>query len=83
MAEMSKIEAQYLADMIAHHEKAVAMSEKLLASTSPSTRLAKVADLARAIIKAQTGEIAMMKKWLKDAGWAVPKPGSGDDMGSM
>lgn len=77
MAEMSKVEAKFLTEMIDHHQAAITMSKKFLADTTPSTRLAKVADLARAIIAAQTGEIADMRGWLKTAGYDSRGSGSG------
>lgn len=80
MAEMSKTEANYLNMMIDHHLAAVTMSKKLLVDTTPSTRLAKVADLARDIIAAQTKEIATMRKWLMDAGYDADGKSHGGSM---
>lgn len=77
MAEMSKTEANYLNKMIDHHTDAVVMSKKFLADTTPSTRLAKVAELARAIIDAQTSEITLMRKWLMEAGYDADGNGGG------
>jgi uncharacterized protein (DUF305 family) len=49
----------FLAEMIVHHEGAVAMANQVLA-TSKRPELIK---LAHDIIAAQTGEIQMMKDW--------------------
>lgn len=80
MAEMSKVEAKFLTEMIDHHQAAITMSKKFLADTTPSTRLAKVAELARAIIDAQTSEIADMRRWLKAAGYDSSGSGQGGGM---
>ena len=80
MAEMSKAEAKFLTEMVDHHQAAITMSKKFLADTTPSTRLAKVADLARAIIDAQTSEIADMRRWLKTAGYDSSGSGHGGGM---
>lgn len=57
----------YLSGMIAHHEGAVQMSEALLAAPKKQQD-PQVAAWAGQIIKAQKGEIAQMKAWLKDVG---------------
>ena len=64
---MNERDAKFLRDMIAHHEAALDMARGYLRDSSPSTRLARVADLARGVITAQTAEIATMRKWLADA----------------
>lgn len=52
---------EFLAEMIVHHEGAVAMAKQVLA-TSKRPELIK---LANDIISAQTSEITMMKAWQK------------------
>jgi len=59
-----KTDREFLAGMIVHHQAAVTMSRAYLANTKPATRQARVVELARAIIAAQTTEIATMKAWL-------------------
>lgn len=70
---MDEADVEFLRAMIAHHGSALVMAKEYLADTSPRARQARVADLARNIIKAQTDEIAMMKSWLRSAG----QPASG------
>lgn len=62
--DMSTSDVSFLKAMIVHHEAAITMSRRYLADTPPNTRQARVSDLARAIITAQTAEIADMRKWL-------------------
>lgn len=49
----------FLAEMILHHEGAVDMAEAALISAKHP----EIKDMARAIIMAQTAEIAQMKQW--------------------
>lgn len=49
----------FLDEMVIHHEGAVDMAEQVLTTSKRSELL----QLARDIIKAQTSEIEMMKKW--------------------
>ena len=53
---------QFLTDMIAHHEEAVAMSKKVLLHTSRK----EVRELANTIIDVQTKEISDMKQKLQE-----------------
>jgi uncharacterized protein (DUF305 family) len=77
MAGMSATDQKFLSDMIEHHQAALTMSQQYLDKTSPRLRQARVADLARAIITAQTGEIAKMRGWLRQAG-VTPTSGGMD-----
>lgn len=52
----------FLEEMIVHHEGAVEMAEALLKNTSRP----ELQKLGKDIITAQTGEIQMMKDWLKE-----------------
>lgn len=52
-------EAEYLAEMIPHHQEAVAAARELARSDRPEMRR-----LGRSIVRAQTAEIAQMKDWL-------------------
>lgn len=52
----------FLEEMIVHHEGAVDMAEALLENTTRP----ELQKLGRDIISAQTGEIQMMQKWLRD-----------------
>lgn len=74
---MDERDAKFLRDMIAHHEAALEMARDYLRTTPASVRLARVADLARGVITAQTAEIATMRKWLSDAGQSAPAKGRG------
>ena len=73
MAVMSEDDRQFLTGMIKHHQAALDMSSSYLNKSKPSERQARVAALARNIIKAQTAEIAEMRGWLKSAGGPPPK----------
>lgn len=55
----------FLVQMIMHHESAIDMSRP--AATNAQRQ--EVKDLAKAIITAQTAEIAKMKQWQKDWGY--------------
>lgn len=61
---MNEADIKFLRNMIEHHTAALKMAKDYLDNTQPATRQARVADLARNIIKAQTAEIAMMQQWL-------------------
>ena len=56
----------FLTSMIEHHQSAIDMSRP--AATNASHQ--EIKDLARAIITAQTKEVADMKQWQKDWGYA-------------
>ena len=58
-----ELEKVFLQDMIVHHQGAVDMANELLKDKTVRPELAK---FAQDIINAQTGEITMQKKWLKD-----------------
>jgi uncharacterized protein (DUF305 family) len=51
----------FLAEMIAHHQGAVVMAEEVL----KNSKRPELIKLANDIVKAQTGEITMMKNWQK------------------
>ncbi|MEK7644804.1 MAG: DUF305 domain-containing protein [Patescibacteria group bacterium] len=55
------LEKAFLEEMIVHHEGAVVMAQTLLAGT----KRPELVKLGNDIVTAQTGEIAMMKEWLK------------------
>lgn len=55
-------DARFIRAMIKHHEMAVEMSDKEVDKGKESEAIT----LAKAIRKAQKGEIDQMKKWLKD-----------------
>lgn len=55
-------DAKFVREMIRHHEAAVEMAEKQI----DKGKNAEVIALARAIKKAQKGEIDTMRQWLKD-----------------
>ena len=59
----TELEKVFLQDMIVHHQGAVDMATELLKDKTVRPEIAK---FAQDIIRAQTGEIAMQKKWLKD-----------------
>ena len=65
---MNDADVQFLEDMIVHHGAALKMARDYLAASQPATRQARVADLARNVISAQTAEIATMRGWLRSAG---------------
>jgi uncharacterized protein (DUF305 family) len=52
----------FLEEMIVHHEGAVMMAEALL----QNTKRPELQKLGNDIISAQTGEIGMMKQWLRE-----------------
>ena len=57
-------DVDFVRGMIPHHEAAVAMAQiQLEHGKDPEIR-----KLAEGVVKAQEGEIAMMKKWLADRG---------------
>lgn len=57
--ELDKV---FLEDMIVHHEGAVDMAKEL----QKGTKRPELQKMAKDIIDVQTGEIAMMEKWLKE-----------------
>ena len=59
-AELEKV---FLQEMIVHHKGAVDMATELLKDKTIKPELAK---FAQDIINAQTSEISIQKKWLKD-----------------
>lgn len=67
MAALSTADTEFLRQMIAHHQSAIAMSRDYLAQPA-TTRRADVSDAARAIVTAQTSEVAKFTGWLKAAG---------------
>jgi uncharacterized protein (DUF305 family) len=52
----------FLSEMIVHHQGAIDMAELALADAKHQ----EIKDLAKAIVSAQTKEIAEMKSWQKD-----------------
>lgn len=68
--KMSPIDALFLQRMIAHHQAALDMS-KLYLSAPGNHRQARVSDLARNIIDAQTAQISQMKSWLVRDGYPL------------
>ncbi len=66
----SEVDRVFVADMVRHHEMAVAMAEEVLA-LDPAPR-PEVAALAREIVRVQTEEIAVLRGWLE--AWGAPAP---------
>jgi len=56
---------EFLKQMILHHQQAVEMSE----NAATNAKHQEVKDLAEAVIRDQTSEIAQMKQWQKDWGY--------------
>lgn len=63
----AEFEKQFLTLMIEHHEQAIDMAR----SAETNAGRQEIKDLAREIINAQDGEIAQMKQWLVDWGYAT------------
>jgi len=63
----------FLANMIVHHQGAVAMAQLALTNAKHQ----ELKDMANSIISAQSGEISEMQQWQQD--WGYPSS-SGDDM---
>lgn len=59
-AELNADEAQFLQDMIPHHEMALEMAKAVM----PKASSEKVIKLAEGVIAAQAGEIELMQTWL-------------------
>ncbi len=57
-------DSEFARQMIRHHEGAVMMSNYVLEATGGNAPRKELKQLAEAIVKAQTGEIEQMKKWL-------------------
>ena len=71
---LSDTDATFLEQMIEHHQAALDMSRDYLQAPT-AERGAVVTLLAQTIIKAQTAEIAKMRKWLADDDReATPRP---------
>jgi len=68
----------FMAEMIIHHESAVEMAELSQSRANHS----EVKDLSKEIITAQQLEIAQMKQWQKDWGYAASH-GTSSPSGSM
>jgi len=67
-------EHAYLAEMVAHHEEAVAAAAQLQRSQRPAMR-----DFGAAIMASQSAQIDQMKQWLTDwypdrSGWIAYQP---------
>ncbi len=58
----AELEKTFLEDMIVHHQGAVDMSKELLKGTNKP----ELIEFANAIITAQSSEIEMQKRWLKE-----------------
>lgn len=67
-------DVKFVLAMIQHHQMAVEMSAK----QSSKGKNEQIVNLAKAVSEAQKGEIAQMKKWLKDRSL---KESGGDNMG--
>lgn len=61
----SEFDKAFLTQMIMHHESAIDMARP----AASNAQRQEVKDLAKAIITAQTAEIAKMKQWQKDWGY--------------
>lgn len=64
---------EFIVDMIPHHEGAITMSRRL----QVDGQSAELRELSRAIVSAQTKEIARMRKWHEDW-YGEPAPVSKD-----
>ncbi|MFT5501242.1 MAG: hypothetical protein ACI88G_001376, partial [Woeseiaceae bacterium] len=69
-------DAQFMKDMIPHHNQAVQMSELV----ADRTNLQELNDVAGRIDASQIDEIDFMKGWLSDRGESVPEPTEHDAM---
>lgn len=67
---LTPADRRFLTEMIPHHQAAIDTATQYLATPS-GQRLAVVSDMARAIVTAQTAEIATMRDWL---GTTIPPP---------
>jgi uncharacterized protein (DUF305 family) len=61
-------DAEFVRQMIAHHEEALKMSKVLLESKSGRSPRKELKELAESIIENQNTEIGLMKKWLEEWG---------------
>lgn len=57
-------DSAFIREMVKHHEMAVEMSDEQVSKGMEPEAIA----LAKTVRKAQAGEIAQMKRWLKDRG---------------
>jgi uncharacterized protein (DUF305 family) len=64
-------DVRFVTMMISHHREAVQMA-RLIPARAQHTQLKR---LGRAIVVAQTGEIAMMERWLRAWGQPIPPAG--------
>lgn len=62
---------QYIADMIAHHEAAVSMSEQAMAVTAHD----QLFTLASSIVQSQSAEMMQMREWQKAWGFEITSSG--------
>jgi len=68
-----ELDRTFLEDMVMHHRMAVMMSRHLLTGTTELHP--EVADLARDIVREQSAEIRLMRRWLAD--WFGVRAGMG------
>jgi uncharacterized protein (DUF305 family) len=74
LARFSPADVQFVTNMIAHHGQAIEMATLV----PDRTANASLRTLAARIINAQNDEIALMERWLRDRGQAVPGPAAHD-----
>jgi len=69
-------DAQFMKDMIPHHNQAMQMAELV----ADRTNLAELNDVAGRINASQEDEISFMQQWLRERGEPVPEPTAHDAM---
>lgn len=74
--EVSQADVDFMSGMIGHHAQALVMSA--LAPGNGASRAVRT--LAARIVNAQTDEIALMQRWLRERGLPVPEVGAGGHM---
>lgn len=73
----NEFDEAFLADMLAHHEGAINMAEMVGAGTERQ----ELRDFAQTIMTAQSSEIASMRQWQADWGFAATAGGHGAHSG--
>jgi len=76
LIEVSQADADFMSGMIGHHAQALVMS--VLASSNGAGPAIRT--LAARITNAQTDEIALMQRWLRERGLSVPEVAEGGHM---
>lgn len=76
LVHVSPADVEFISGMIGHHAQALVMSA--FAPDNDANRTIQI--LAARITNAQTDEIALMQRWLRDRGRDVPEVGPGGHM---